>query len=57
MDDQEAESTLNDIKIFADGLVVAIKEKKYGQADDYIGKLRKELDKISLYAERKKVAF
>jgi hypothetical protein len=57
MEDKEAESTVHDVKIYSKALVLAITEKKYEQAADYINKLRSELDKISLYVDRKKVAF
>ena len=57
MDDTEADATANDIKLYAEAILLAIQEEKFGDVAEYVTKIKNNLDKISLYAERKKVAF
>lgn len=57
MDDTEADTTINDIKIYSEALIVAVNEKRFNDAEEYVNKIQKKLDDIKPYVERKKVAF
>lgn len=57
MEDEEAESTIYDIRLYSDGIALAIREEKYEEAIEYANKMKKKLEDIVVYADRKKVAF
>lgn len=51
---QEEESFVSDLKIYSEGLVLALQNDKFGEILDYVEKMRPLLDSVSKYAEMKK---
>lgn len=51
MNKERMESMLSDVKIYSDGLLTSLVQKKFTESDEYIGRIRNTLGTISEYIE------
>ncbi len=51
---EDVESIVNDIKIYSEGLVLALKNEKFQDAQDYAKKMEEHLKTVKAYLKMKK---
>ncbi len=51
MNKERMASMLNDVKVYSDGLLTSLAQKKFTESDEYIGRIRNILNTISEYIE------
>jgi len=50
----EVENIVNDVKIYSDGLILAIQNDKFDDAMDYVSKMTNQLKIVLTYVKMKK---
>ena len=50
----EVENIVNDVKIYSDGLILAIQNDKFDDAMDYVSKMTHQLKIVLTYVKMKK---
>ena len=51
---EDVESIVNDIKIYADGLILALKNERFKEVEDYSRKMEKHIKVVKAYVKMKK---
>lgn len=51
---EEAEALVNDVKIYSEGLILAIQKNNFNEAEDYLKKTKTHLDSVKSYLKMKK---
>ena len=51
---EESEQLVEDVKIYAEGLVLSLEAGKIHESMDYVNKMKLHLDKVQEYLELKK---
>lgn len=52
--EKEIDSIVNDVNLYADGLILALKSGKIEEADDYVKKMKDHLTAVKSYLKLKK---
>ena len=52
--EKEIESIVNDVNLYSDGLILALKSSKYEEAEDYVKKMKDQLTTVRAYLQLKK---
>ena len=50
----DVENIVNDVKIYSDGLILAIQNDKFDEAMDYVSKMTNQLKIVLTYVKMKK---
>ena len=50
----DVENIVNDVKIYSDGLILAIQNDKFDEAMDYVSKITNQLKIVLTYVKMKK---
>ncbi|MFB5610044.1 MAG: hypothetical protein ACE5Q5_07480 [Nitrosarchaeum sp.] len=50
----DVENIVNDVKIYSEGLILAIQRDKFDEAMDYVSKMTNQLKIIKMYVKMKK---
>lgn len=52
--EEEIDSIVNDVNRYSEGLVLALRNEKFKEADEYVKKMKDHLDAIKSYIRMKK---
>ena len=52
--EKEIEAIVHDVNLYSDGLVLALKNSKYDEAEEYVKKMKDQLTTVKTYLRLKK---
>ncbi len=52
--EEDIESIVNDVNLYSDGLIVALRNDKFKEAEEYVKKMKNHLETVKTYLRMKK---